>query len=451
MNIWLMLLLQVVLIFLNAVFACAEIAVISINEAKLEKLSEEGNKNAKRLQKLKKDPAKFLATIQVAITLSGFLGSAFAADNFSEMLVNWIVGMGVNIPVNTLDTIAVILITLILSYFTLVFGELVPKRIAMRKSEKLGLSMTPFIAGISKVFYPLVWLLTKSTNGILRLFGVDPNAVDEEVSEEDIRMMVDVGSKKGAIDIEEKNLIKNVFEFDDLSVESIQTHRTDVDVLWLEESPKEWDKKIRKGNHKVYPICGENSDEIVGVLHSKEYFMLGSLDRELVMKKSVKKPYFVLETVKLDVLFRNMKETKNFFAVVMDEYGGMTGVVTIHDVIEALIGDIEDDIEDEDNIPDIEEIEIGGEKAYRVKGSAILKDIEKKLKLDISDCDCDTFSGFVFGELGSIPNDGCQMELKLKDITISLDEIEDHQLKRATVFINKKEETEPEEKDEKLD
>lgn len=437
-----MLLLQVVLIFLNAVFACAEIAVISINEAKLEKLSEEGNKNAKKLQKLKKDPAKFLATIQVAITLSGFLGSAFAADNFSEMLVNWVVGMGVNIPVNTLDTIAVILITLILSYFTLVFGELVPKRVAMRKSEKLGLSMTPFIAGISKVFYPLVWLLTKSTNGILRLFGVDPNAVDEEVSEEDIRMMVDVGSKKGAIDIEEKNLIRNVFEFDDIPVESIQTHRTEVDVLWLEESPKEWDKKIRKGNHKVYPICGEDSDAIVGVLHSKEYFMLGSLDRELVMKKAVKKPYFVLETVKLDVLFRNMKETKNFFAVVMDEYGGMTGVVTMHDVIEALIGDIKDDIEDEDNIPDIEEIVVDGEKAYRVKGSAILKDIEKELGLDISDCDCDTFSGFVFGELGSIPNDGCQMELKLKDITVRLDEIEDHQLKKATVFINKKIDTE---------
>lgn len=439
MNIWLMLLLQVILIFLNAVFACAEIAVISITDAKLEKLGEEGNKNARKLQKLKKDPAKFLATIQVAITLSGFLGSAFAADNFSGMIVDWLVGLGVTIPVSTLDTISVIVITLILSYFTLVFGELVPKRVAMRKSEKLGLKMTPFISVISKIFYPLVWLLTKSTNGILRLFGIDPNAVDEEVSEEDIRMMVDAGSKKGTIDVEEKNLIKNVFEFDDLPVSSIQTHRTDVSVLWLEESPKEWDKRIRKDNHKVYPICGEDSDAIIGVLHSKEYFMLGTLDREVVMKKAVKKPYFVLETVKLDVLFKNMKETKNFFAVVLDEYGGMTGVVTIHDVIEALIGDIEDDVEDEDNIPDIEEIEVNGERAYRVKGSAILKDIEKKLKLDISDCDCDTFSGFVFGELGSIPNDGCQMELKLKDITINLDEIEDHQLKRATVFINKKE------------
>jgi len=435
MNIWLMILLQIVLIFLNAVFACAEIAVISVNDAKLESLAEKGNKKAKKLQKLKKDPANFLATIQVAITLSGFLGSAFAADNFSELIVNWLVGLGVTIPAETLDTIAVIFITLVLSYFTLVFGELVPKRIAMRKAEKLGLNMSSSISVIAKIFYPLVFLLTKSTNGVLRLFGIDPNLVDETVSEEDIRLMVDASSKKGAIDIEEKNLIKNVFEFDDLSVANIQTHRTDVSLLWLEDSPKAWDKKIREDNHQIYPICGESLDKIVGVLHAKEYFMLGTTDREVVLKKAVKKPYFVLETIKLDVLFRNMKESKNFFAIVMDEYGGMTGIVTIHDVVEALIGDIEDTIEDDDNFPDIEEVVVDEKKAYRIKGSTILKDVEEKLGLDIGDCDCDTFSGFVFGHLGTIPNDGCKMEIEIGKIIVAIEEIENHQLKKALVYI----------------
>ena len=191
-----LIILQIALIALNAVFACAEIAVLSINETKLERMADDGNKKAKRLFKLTREPAKFLATIQVAITLSGFLGSAFAADNFSEPLVDWVVSLGVNIPRATLDAVAVVLITLILSYFTLVFGELVPKRVAMKRSEQLALGISGLVSGISSVFKPIVWFLTVSTNAVLRLIGIDPNEADEEVSEEEIRMMVDAGSEK---------------------------------------------------------------------------------------------------------------------------------------------------------------------------------------------------------------------------------------------------------------
>ncbi|MEG1968470.1 MAG: CNNM domain-containing protein, partial [Clostridia bacterium] len=207
-------LLQILLIALNAVFACAEIAVISMNDNKLAQMAAQGDKRAVRLARLTSQPARFLATIQVAITLSGFMGSAFAADNFSDKLVQWLLSLGVTVPVATLDTAAVIVITLILSYFTLVFGELVPKRIAMKKAEALALGMSGLITAISKLFAPLVWLLTASTNGILRLFGIDPNAEDEEVSEEEIRMMVDVGNQKGVIDPVEREMIQNVFEFD---------------------------------------------------------------------------------------------------------------------------------------------------------------------------------------------------------------------------------------------
>ena len=218
--------LQILLISLNAVFACTEIAVISMNDNKLEKMAAEGNRKAKRLFNLTSQPAKFLSTIQVAITLSGFLGSAFAADNFSEILTDLLIKIGTPIPASTLDAISVVVITLILSYFTLVFGELVPKRVAMKNPEKIALGISAFISAIAKLFAPVVWLLTVSTNGILRLLGIDPNAEDEEVTEEEIRMMVDAGSEKGTIDIEEKEIIQNVFEFDDLSVGEIATHRT---------------------------------------------------------------------------------------------------------------------------------------------------------------------------------------------------------------------------------
>ena len=217
-------LLQIILIALNAVFACAEIAVISVSDAKLAQLIAQGDKRAVRLARLTSQPARFLATIQVAITLSGFLGSAFAADNFAGILVDSLLSLGVPVPAQTLKAVSVVLITLILSYFTLVFGELVPKRLAMKKAESLALSMSGMISALARVASPIVWVLTASTNLVLRLCGLDPNAEEDEVSEEEIRMMVDAGSEKGVIDQEEREFIQNVFEFDDRTVAEFATH-----------------------------------------------------------------------------------------------------------------------------------------------------------------------------------------------------------------------------------
>ena len=241
-----LLFIQVVLIALNAIFASAEIAVLSINETKLERMAEEGNKKAKRLFRLTQEPAKFLATIQVAITLSGFLGSAFAADNFSDPLVDWVMSLGVPIPRSTMDTVAVVLITIILSYFTLIFGELVPKRIAMKKSEQLAMGISGLVSGISVLFKPIVWFLSMSTNLVLRIFGIDPNEVEDQVSEEEIRMLIDAGSEKGAIEYTEKEFIDNVFEFNDIDAGDIATHRTDVTILWLEDDAHAWKETIHK-------------------------------------------------------------------------------------------------------------------------------------------------------------------------------------------------------------
>ena len=278
--------LQFVLIALNAVFACTEIAVISVNDVKLARMTAAGDKRAARLSKLTSQPARFLATIQVAITLAGFLGSAFAADNFSGVLVEWLLSLGVKMPVGTLETIAVIGITLILSYITLIFGELVPKRVAMKKAEPLALGISGFISVMSKLFSPLVWLLTASTNAVLRLIGIDPNAEEEHVSEEEIRMMVDAGSEKGVIDQSEKKMIQNIFEFDDMPVSEFATHRTDVTFLWEEESLDQWDKTIRESRYSQYPICGETADDVKGVLNTKDYFRLDDFSRKYMEIRS---------------------------------------------------------------------------------------------------------------------------------------------------------------------
>lgn len=236
-----------------------------------------------------------------------------------------------------------VVITLILSYFTLIFGELVPKRVAMRKAELLALGMSALISGIAKLFAPIVWFLTISMNAILRLLGIDPNAEDEEASEEEIRMMVDVGSEKDAIDQEEKQFIQNVFAFDDLTAGDIATHRTEISLLWLEEGMKEWETTIHNSRHTLYPVCDESVDNVVGILNAKDYFRLADRNRETVLNEAVKPAYFIPETVKADVLFRNMKHSHNTLAVVLDEYGGMIGIITINDLVEQLVGDLGDE------------------------------------------------------------------------------------------------------------
>lgn len=439
-NIWLMLLVQLILVALNAVFACAEIAVISVNDNKLEYMAEHGDKRARRLQKLKGQPSRFLATIQVAITLSGFLGSAFAADNFSDSLVSFLLKVGVPLPRETLNTISVVLITLLLSYVTLVLGELVPKRLAMRKAETVALAMSGLIYTIAKLFAPIVSLLTVSNNAVLRLLGINPDEADnEDVSEEDIKLMVDAGSKTGAIDEDEKELIRNIFEFDDLTAGEIATHRTDVQVLWLEESVEEWDAVIREGAHSFYPVCGETVDDVVGVLSIRDYFKLQSDNREDILAHAVQEAYYVPEGVKADVLFRKMKEAQERFAVVLDEYGGMLGVLTLVDLVERLVGDMGQGNDEEEETPDIEALHSeDGEPYWLIKGSTLIGDVEQALDISLGE-ECDTFGGYVFNAIGSVPEDGSSPELTVGRLHIRVTDVREHQMVSAMVQLLKEE------------
>lgn len=432
-SIGLMIMLQVVLIGLNAIFACAEIAVISMNDNKLAKMAADGDKRAVRLARLTSQPARFLATIQVAITLSGFLGSAFAAENFSNVLVEWLVGLGVTIKPAILDSAAVVLTTLILSYFTLVFGELVPKQVAMRKAEKLALGLSGLISGIAGAFSPIVAFLTFSTNSVLRLFRIDPNQEDENNCEEEIRMMVDVGSENGTIDLEEKQMIQNVFEFDDLSAEEIATHRKDVEILYIEDDMVQWKEIIYNSRHSLFPVCEESADDVVGVLDTKEYFRLEDRSRESVMKYAVEPAHFVPDTVKADILFRNMKEERYTFAVVLDEYGGMTGIVTIHDLVEQLVGDLVDDSDE----PEIQMIERLDGVTWKIHGSTPIENVSEELEVALSSEEYDTFNGLIFHALGCIPEDGADIELTVDKIHIKVTEIRNHLVEKAIVKVLK--------------
>jgi len=413
------LILQVVLIALNAIFASAEIAVISMNDTKLQKMAKEGDARAKRLVALTEQPTKFLSTIQVAITLAGLLGSAFAAENFADALAAAIQGTGVGISAAVLETFAVFVITLILAYFNLVFGELVPKRVGMKKAEGLALGMSGMLTMVSKFFAPLVWLLTASTNGILKLLGINPEDEDETVSEEEIYMMLEVGAEKGTIDREETEWIRNVFAFDDTSVDEVCTHRVDVTALGLEESDEKWKETILQSRFTYYPVYGEDQDDIVGVLNTKDYFRLEDKSRENILAKAVEKPYYVPETMKADVLFHNMKKERKHFAMVLDEYGGLSGVISMHDLMELLVGDLDEDEK---------EIVAVGENTWKISGGASLDDVAEELELKLPVEEYDTFGGYIFGELGKIPDDGAKFELEAGGMKIQVEKVENHRI-----------------------
>lgn len=422
--------LQLVLIALNAVFACAEIAVISINDAKLAKLAQEGDKRAIRLAKLTSQPARFLATIQVAITLAGFLGSAFAADYFAELLTEVIVSWNIGLSPATIDTIALILITLILSYLTLVFGELVPKRVAMKKAETLALGMSGLISFISKVFAPLVWLLTASTNCILKLFGIDPNEASDNVTEEEIRMMIDVGSENGTIEEMEKEMLQNVFEFYDVTVGEIATHRTQVDMLWMDDSEATWEHIIHESRHSFYPVCQDSADDIVAILDAKDYFRNAGASKETILQVATEPPHFVPETLKAEILFSNMKKTRNHFAVVLDEYGGVVGIVTMNDLIEEIVGDFAE--EDDKNEPIFEKID---EKTWRMSGSIPLDVITDELGIELPNDEFDTLGGLIMSTQTSVPDDGTQFECEAYGLHIDVIKVNDHLIEEAIVTL----------------
>ncbi len=436
-------LLQLFLIALNAVFACAEIAVISMNEAKLNALAAKGGKSAKKARKLTKltaDPARFLSTIQVAITLAGFLGSAFAADTFAEPIAGafsrwW------GIPLSVITPVCVVLITLILAFFNIVLGELVPKRVAMKNSEGVAKKLTGILSFVSVAFKPIVFLLSVSTNLVLKMMGISPEDKGEEVTEDDILMMAEASSQSGNIEEGENELIRNIFEFTDLTIGEISTHRKDANILYLDQTSEEWKEKIHSTEHTYYPVCGETADDVRGVLYTKAYFRLADQSKEAAMRHAVQQPLFLYENTPANKVFEQMKKSHEYFGIVMDEYGGMAGIVTIHDLLEAIVGDMDEKNEEAEYT-----VEKRADGVWEINGLAPLDKVERALDIEIDsgDGDFETFSGYVCSLMETLPDDDTQCSLSTKQLDIRVLKVEKHCITKIEVTVKPVEETDEE-------
>lgn len=424
------LLLQVILIAINAYFASTEIAVLSLNDVKIRHQAEEGDRVAKLLMKLAENPNRFLSTIQVGITLAGFLGSAFAAENFASVLAGAILAAGVTVDPQLLNTLCVIVVTLILSYFTLVLGELVPKRIAMQQPERVARMSCKFILALAAFFRPVVWLLSKSTNGVLRLLGMNPNAEPEEVTEEEIRAMVDMGGESGAIEENEKEMIENIFEFNNRTAEDVMTHRTDVTSLNVNDSKETIIATILDTGLSRFPVYDRDMDDIVGILNTRDYLLNNHAPQPRPVRELLREAYFVPETVQADVLFRDMQQKKMHMAIVVDEYGGMSGIVTMEDLLEEIVGNIYDET-DPQAVADIVKVD---DNLWRVNGAVSLEELSKAIEIELpTEEEYDTLGGLIFDQFTTIPQDGTHPEVDAAGLHIRVERLTDHRVEEALV------------------
>ena len=420
----------IILIFANAFFAASEMALISLNDNKIKLMAEEGNKKAVLVHRLLQEPSQFLATIQIGITLAGFLASAFAAESFAGVLADVLHEAGVPISRGLLETLSVIVITLLLSYFTLVFGELVPKRFAMQKAEPIAMAAARPLRWLSVITLPFVKLLTASTNLFVKLLGGDPHADDEEVTEEEIRMMVHAGRERGTIQETEKMMIDNIFDFDNKIVEDIMTHRTHIAAIPKSASLKEALEIIDQDKYTRYPVYEDTLDNIVGILHVKELiaYIQDCDQRQFHLAEIIRKPYIVPESMRTDKLMHEMQKRKEHMAVVIDEYGGTAGIVTMEDLIEEIVGNIFDeyDVEEKDVL-------ILDDNTFHMRGMIPLDDVEDFLDVDLPTEDYDTLSGFIIGQLGRFPEPHDNPEIEWEGLVFKVEEADRKRILKVKV------------------
>ena len=429
------LLVQVILILLNALFAATEIAVLSLNGTKLKKLKEKGDKTADKLLKLVEEPSGFLSTIQIGITLAGFLGSAFAAEGFSDPLVHWLYDdLGfTTFSLGTLNTLAVIVITIILSYFTLIFGELVPKRIAMQKSYEVAKLSCGIVRAVAFVMRPVVAFLSFSTNAILRLLHLKTEAEEEQVSEEEIRMMVDLGEETGVLDEDEKEWITNVFEFDDTPVRDIMVRAGEVIAVSIDATKEEILKLISEEGISRLPVYGESLNDIIGILHAKDFLIELQKKQPFNLKEMLHSAYFVPEQVTADVLFKDMQTRRLHFAVVINEFGEVSGIVTMEDLLEEIVGNIYDEYDDQEQ-PEIRKL---SENKWKVSGNIDIEDLLEEIPLPVEPNDAyDTLGGLVLYMLGSVPKDGTRFRLELGGYSLLVINVDHHRIQEVIIEKN---------------
>jgi len=412
----------IILIFLNAFFAAAEMAFVSLNDAKIDRQAKEGNKKAKSIQKMLKDPSKFLATIQIGITFAGFLSSAFASEAFASELAPVLNNLIPQVSVGVWNSVSIVLITIILSYFTLIFGELVPKRLAMKYSEQIAFGTVKIIRGVAVVTSPFVKFLTFSTNIVSKIFGVSGEE-EETVTEEEIRMMVDVGEEKGTINKTEKEMINNVFEFDDKIVSEIMIPRTEMFAVDANSSISEVIEELSDdGRYSKIPVYEEDLDEITGIVYVKD-ILTSQKNKNNKIKTLVKDAYYVSESKPIRELFDELRQNKKQIAIIIDEYGGTSGMVTMEDILEEIVGEIYDEYDEV-----TKKVEKIDDNTYRFDGSLAIYEVEKVLDIEIPEGEYDTLSGYLIEQLGAIPKDKEKHTVETEKVTYYLEKCKDKRI-----------------------
>ena len=423
-------LILIILILLNAFFAASEIAFISLNDAKIAKQAKNGDKKAKQILKMLENPSRFLATIQIGITLAGFLSSAFASDAFASKLAPILNNLIPAVSISVWQSVSIIIITMILSFFTLVFGELVPKRLAMKNYEKIAFATIGIIRFIYILTVPFVKLLTISTNIVSKLFGVSEK--DEEVvTEEEIKMMVDEGEEKGSIEENERELINNVFEFNDTTVSEVMTHRTDIYALNIDMNVNELIEELEEYRYSRIPVYEDTIDEIKGILYLKDLLKYVKSKRNIKLKSIIRPAYFVAQSKPIDELFKELQKNNNQMAIVLDEYGGTEGLITMEDILEELVGDIFDEYDEIEK-----EYEKIDENTYLISGSMNISDLSKLFNVNIEEGDYETLSGYLQEKLGRIPEDEEKPVIETEKVTYKIEEYEDKRILKVKVCKN---------------
>ncbi|WP_252226160.1 hemolysin family protein [Clostridium sp. ZBS2] len=429
-NITSQIILIVILTLVNAFFASAEMAIVSLNKNKIKLLAEDGDKKAIILLKLMDEPTKFLSTIQVGITLAGFFSSASAATGVSQDLARYLSKF--NIPYS--NKIALIIVTVIISYITLVFGELFPKRIALKKSEAIAMFSVRPILYVSKITAPFIKLLSASTNILVRLSGLDKDGLDEKVSKEEIRSLVEVGQEHGVINETEKDMINSIFEFDDKLADEVMTPRTDVYLININKPLEEYLDELIEEKYSRVPVYEEDIDNIIGILYMKD-FMLEARKygfENVDIRKILHSPYFVPETKNIDDLFNELKSSKKHMAILIDEYGGFSGIVTIEDLIEEVMGNIDDEYDEEECY--IQKID---GNTFIVNGLMPINDLNDYLNIQLVSEDCDTISGFLINFIGRIPEDIEEKVIEYENVIFKIESVKEKRIEKIKICIQR--------------
>ena len=423
-----------VLILLNAFFAMSEIAIISLNDTKIATMAEVGNQKAKQVLKLNADSSGFLSTIQIGVTLAGFLTSASASQTFVDMLSGAIGKISVlsGIPAGVINGFSVVVITLITSYFSLVLGELAPKRIAMQAPEKVSFKGVGILLGVKKITKPFVKILSLSTNGLVRLLGYDPNASEEPVTEEEIRMMVDVGGEKGVIEDSQKEMINNIFEFDDLDAGDIMTHRTDMTAAEISDPLSEIVSLSMDNGYSRIPVYADDPDTIVGIAYVKDLlkYIGTDLPEDVTLRDIIREPVFVPESMPCGDLFKQMTDKHTQMAIVVDEFGGTAGIVTLEDVLESIVGNIQDEYDDEE-----EEISKIDDTTFTVDGVTYIDELDEVFHVSLPEGDYDTVGGFIISRLGYLSQDGEMNVVEYKNLRFTVLNVEDRRIGKVKIEI----------------